>query len=195
MAINTVQDRFRIRVDNTAAQGGIPAWFAAENANTNFAPGDRFRLRFEIQNTGSTTNGSNIMTLMLSRNAGAYSAVTTATSFVKSIDNSNGLSADNSAISTRLLTADAGTFTNGQYDTTGATAAMTLAATSVTELEYSVIIDPATAVVGDTLAFRVYSGASPAALTAYTVTPTITVINRQYMFAKRRFVHQAKRRH
>jgi hypothetical protein len=194
MAINTVQDRFRIRIDNTAAQGGIPAWFVAENANASLARGDRFRLRFEIQNTGTTTNGSAIMTLMLSRNAGAYAAVTTETSFVKAIDCTNGLSADNSTISTRLLTVDAGTFTNGQYDNTGATAAITLAASSVTELEYGVVIDPATAVIGDTLAFRVY-GAGPAVLTAYTVTPTITVINRQFMFAKRKFVFQKKRRH
>jgi len=195
MAIATIQDRFRIRIDNTAAQGGIPAWFAAENANVSLARGDRFRIRFEIQNTGSTTNGSNIMSLMLSRNAGAYAAVTTATSFVKAIDNSSGLSADNSAISTRLLTSDAGTFTSGQYDTTGATAVITLAATSVTELEYSVIIDPATAVIGDTLDFRVYSGAAPAVLTTYTVTPRVTVINRQFMFAKRKFVFKKKRRH
>jgi hypothetical protein len=193
MAIATIQDRFRIRIDNTAAQGGIPAWFAAENANVSLARGDRFRIRFEIQNTGSTTNGSAIMSLMLSRNAGAYAAVTTATSFVKSIDSTNGLSADNSAITTRLLTVDAGTFTSGQYDTTGATVALTLAATSVTELEFSVIIDPATAVVGDTLDFRVYSAG--AVLTTYTVTPRVTVINRQQMYVKRRFVIQKKRRH
>ena len=193
MAIVTVQDRFRIRIDNTAAQGGIPNWFAAENANVSLSRGDGFRIRFEIQNTGSTTNGSNIMSLMLSRNAGAYAAVTTATSFVKSIDNSRGLSADNSAISTRLLTADAGTFTNGQYDTTGATATQTLLATSVTELEFSAVIDPATIVIGDTLDFRVYSAG--AVLTTYTVTPRVTVINRQQMYTKRKFVHRKKRRH
>jgi hypothetical protein len=193
MAVATTQTRFRIRTDNTAAQGGIPAWFAAENANVSLSRGDRFRIRFEIQNTGTTSNGSATMSLMLSRNAGAYAAVTTATSFVKSIDSTNGLSADNSAISTRLLTNDAGTFTNGQYDTTGATVALTLLASSVTELEFSAVIDPATAVVGDTLDFRVYSGG--AVLTTYTVTPRVTVINRQQMYVKRKFVYRKKRRH
>ncbi len=191
MAIATVQDRFRFRVDGTAAQGGTPNWLAAENTSVSLGRGDRFRIRFEIQNTGTTTNGSNILTLMLSRNAGAYAAVTTATSFIKASDNSGGASADNSAISTRLLTADAGTFVNGQYDITGATTAITLAATSVTELEYSLVIDPATAVVGDTYDFRVYSGASPAALVTYTVTPRVTCVVTETQYIPSKFAGAA----
>ena len=64
-------------------------------------------------------------------------------------------------------------FTLGQYDENGATGVITLAASSVTELEFAVMLTLA-ALKGDTYDFRVYRGTSTA-LNTYSNTPRVTV--------------------
>lgn len=178
MAVNRVQSAFRFRVDTTAAQGGSPVWGAAQNVNYSPSLDTPFRLRFQIENTGSTGGGATTYNILVSRNGGAYAAVPTTASGnpVFCTDATGGASADKSAISTAILTGAAGTFVNGQYSLAGATSTITLAATTYSEVEFGLQFNSAVAVPADTYAFRVYFTGSSAFQT-YTVTPTVTVPN------------------
>jgi len=178
MAVNRVQSAFRFRVDTTAAQGGSPVWGAAQNVNYSPPLDTPFRLRFQIENTGSTGGGATTYNILVSRNGGAYAAVPTTASGnpVFCIDATGGASADKSAISTAILTGASGTFVNGQYSLAGATSTITLGATTYSEVEFGLQFNSAVAVPADTYAFRVYFSGSSAFQT-YTVTPTVTIPN------------------
>jgi len=169
VAINCIQTRYRLRSDALTVDSASVTWFAAEN--TTFFPGigNKFRLRTEVQNTGTTSTGATTWNLFVSRNSGTYTQVTTSSSFVQSADASSD--ADNTSLTTRRLTADAGTFVTGQYDESGATGSITLTASSVTEFEFGLILVGGSN--GDTLDFRVQRGST--ALNTYTVTPRITL--------------------
>jgi hypothetical protein len=170
MPVAAVQTRYRFRSD-AATVDAAPTW--AANENTTYFPGlsTNFRLRFEVQNTGSTSTGAQTWNLFFSRNASAYAQVSVSSSYVQSVAAS--VDADNTALTVRRLTADAGTFVNGQYDSTGATGTITLAGSSVSELEFGLVLS-GTFVSGDTLDFRVYRGGSTA-LNTYTQIPRVTV--------------------
>ena len=178
MAITLVQQVFRIRTDATAAQGGTPVWAAAQNisAGVSIAPGTTFRIRFAIADTGTTAAAAQAYNLFVSKNAGAYAQVPSSAGSnpVYCTDATAGASADNSPITSSLLTGASGTFSDvGVYDNTGTTASLTIAATSYVEFEFGIEFQAGVVANGDTYAFRVY--AARVALTTYTVTPTLTI--------------------
>src|SRR5262245_60635896 len=98
MAVTLDQTHYRIRTDATAAQGGTPVWAAALDTPSEIKIGTNFRLRFTVSSTGTTANTTNPWQIYASRNGGAYAAVTTSGTFIKSVDATGGASADNSAI-------------------------------------------------------------------------------------------------
>jgi hypothetical protein len=166
-----VQVRYRFRTD-AAAVDSTPTWAAAEN--TNYYPGleTAFRLRFTVNNTG-TAAGAGPHIIRLSKNAGAYAAITTSsTAGVQSVN--AGASADEATIATAnfRLTAGTGTALAGVYDETGS-ATKSITNGFYTELEYGLIIKTANVTGGDVLDFRIYN--STTAYTTYTQTPRIMI--------------------
>jgi len=144
VAITTVQTRYRFRTDTLTVDSGSAVWGAAENTTFVPTPNNRnvaFRLRFEIQNTGSTTTGATAWNLFCSKNGGAYAQLTSSSTIGCKLSSAASSDADNTSLTVRRLTADSGTFTNGQYDNSGTTANITMAAGSVTELEFGIILD------------------------------------------------------
>src|ERR1043165_5688212 len=116
------QAHARFRSD-TSGVDATPTWLANEDTNytADLTGGNlTLRVRFSVQENG-TSSGSSNWTLRLSKNGGAYSAVTTATTSVKS-DSAASSSADETAVTVARLTAGTGSFINGLYDETGATA-------------------------------------------------------------------------
>jgi hypothetical protein len=95
------QRHFRFRTD-TGAVDATPTWGAAED--TNYVPGSAaFRLRFSIENPDAEATGSLPFQIYVSKNGGAYAAVTTSsTNGIKSID--AGSDADNTTIVIPRLT-------------------------------------------------------------------------------------------
>lgn len=176
MAVNLVQQVFRIRTDATAAQGGTPVWAAAQNAVPVLSPSALFRIRFAIANTGTTSAASQAYNLFVSRNAGAYAQVpnVVGSNAVYCADATAGASADDSPITTSLLTGASGTFTGvGVYDFTGTTSALIIPTLDYVEFEFGIQFNNAVIAQGDTYAFRVYQAG--VVLTTYTVTPTLQV--------------------
>src|SRR4051794_110801 len=172
MAVNLVQAAFRFRNDFNASDTGTPNWPVAENAN-GYQPAVNasFRIRFRIDNTGTTNSGAHPFQLYAQREDGTTFALTTTTTDLVSADPSNGASPDNSALTNFRLTAGPGTPQDGQYDITGATANLDLLAAGTTELEFGVRFLPPS--YGHTYTFRVYYNG--VALTSYTNTPSISI--------------------
>lgn len=97
----TNQRHFRFRTD-AGAVDGTPTWGADEDIN--FTPGaSPFRLRFSIENPDAEAAGSQPFQIYMSKNGGAYAAITAAsTNGVKSAD--AGSDADNTNIYIPRLT-------------------------------------------------------------------------------------------
>lgn len=124
----TSQRHFRFRTD-TGAADATPTWGANEDSNT-FTPGTSpFRLRFSIENPTHVATGSLPYEIYLSKNGGAYAAITTSsTNGLKSAD--AGSDADNTSIFIPRLTTPVWTplagatidldFANGQVYPSGA---------------------------------------------------------------------------
>jgi hypothetical protein len=165
------QRTFRVRTDAGAVDAASPTWGAAQDSN--YYPGleTNFRLRFSVNNTASTAGGP--YTLYLSKNGGAYVAITT--SSTNGVQSANASSdADGAAIATAnfRLGAGSGTASAGVYDETGS-ATKSLSASTYTEFEFGLIIKTANVNPTDTLDFRVYNNTT--AFGTYTQTPRITV--------------------
>lgn len=167
-----IHARFR---SDTGAVDGTPTWLANEdtNANVDVSSGDvTLRVRFSIQENSASSTATNWV-IRLSKNGGSYTAVTTATTSVKSAD--AGSDADETTINTQRLTSGTGTFQNGLYDETGsAGTSFAILSNTFTEFEFGITVISADVANGDTLDFRVYR--ATAALNAYTVTPRLTVV-------------------
>lgn len=95
------QEHFRFRTDANIVDGA-PTFGAAEDATT-FNPGTLpFRLRVGMKNKDAVASPNSNWQLMVSRNGGAYTAITTASTGVRSVD--AGASADGDKITLPLLT-------------------------------------------------------------------------------------------
>lgn len=170
-----VQDHFRIRDDNTAADPGTPNWITTEDQGTAevINTATMFRIRFVISNTGAANATSNF-DLYVSKNGGSYAAVTTTSSNVQAVDGGDASSADATVLSTGnfQLTAGTGTAAAGEYDEDGSVGA-NLSNGDYFEVEYCVSIVYADVADADTLDFRVYYNG--AAMDSYSVTPRVEV--------------------
>lgn len=170
-----VQDHFRIRDDNTAADPGTPNWITTEDQGTAevINTATMFRIRFVISNTGAANATSNF-DLYVSKNSGSYAAVTTTSNNVQAVDAGDSSSADATALSTGnfQLTAGTGTAAAGEYDEDGSVGA-NLSNGNYFEVEYCVSIVYADVADADTLDFRVYYNG--AAMDSYSVTPRVEV--------------------
>jgi len=164
------QRTFRIRTD-AGAVDATPTWGAAQDVNFSPAVETNFRVRFSVNNT--TPSASGPFVLRLSKNGGAYAAITT--SSTGGIQSANASSdADEAVIATANIRLGAGTGTvaTGVYDETGS-ATKTMATNTYNEFEFGLIIKSANVAGGDTLDLRIYN--STTAFTTYTQTPRITV--------------------
>jgi len=175
---NYNQNGFRFRDDSTAAQGGTPAWLAAENTNVSIvsttAQSKLIRLRVRVQNTTATAGTSDVWRIFASKNGGTYTQVTTSTGATLGIQSADASSsADELSLTSALLTGGTGTFVSGRYDETGATTATLVGASSHVEHEFGLQIH-SSVTGGDTIDLRVYR-VTNTALNTYGVTPRITI--------------------
>ena len=175
MAVALNQFSYRFRTDATAAQGGTPVWGAAQSITYIPPVNTPFRIRFCIESTGSTSPSSFAYTLYVSKNGGAYAAVpsTSSGNAIYQTDATAGASANESSITSALLTGATGTFLNGYYVDSGGTTSFVLTHGDYTEIEFGLEINGSVAVTGDNYQFLVYSGTTP--LTTYTQTPAFTL--------------------
>jgi hypothetical protein len=171
MATTWVQTHARFRNDDGSQT--TATWKAALDTNISVDVGaGNVNLRIRISSSQTGTTGAKVTgTLYLSKNGGAYAAVTDVTSSVKAIASANF--ADEDATTQQI---SSGTFVAGKMDeVNGAcTATGTIAQNSVTEHEFSVQLISADLASGNTLDFRMRNGST--AYTTYTVTPRITVL-------------------
>ncbi len=168
-AVSATLDQTGFRFRDTDGSETTATWLATENTSINHSTDVPVRLRFVVQETG----GSGITftpTLYRSHSSGTYTRVDGASSIARSIGSPN--------ISNGTATTDqlggTGTFKAGEFDESdGQAAAITLAASEHTEVEFCFWIRPQEVADLDTIDFRVYDGST--ALDAYTQTPRITV--------------------
>lgn len=170
MAASYEQEAFRFRNDDGTET--TATWKAAENTNFTLLvdANQTFRLRIELQENNSTGTAA-AFTIRYSKNGAAYATVTTATSDIKLV--ASGTVADATA-TTNQLTTSVKTHVNGQFDSNGTVANITINNQS-TELEYCLQGVAANLVHGDTYDFRCYRGGTTA-LQTYTRTPRLTVV-------------------
>src|SRR3990167_2572516 len=165
---------FRGRNDNGNETGA--SWKAAENVNWSQNVAENFRVRFRIDETVAKSWVNKTWNLYYSLNGGAYTAVngTTPVQFALS-----GNFADSDDC-TEQMTGGTGTFlvnNNGMKEATGGST-NTGAAGDLWETEWCLTIDPAQVADGNTITLRIYDGAS--AITTYSNTPSITVVERSF---------------
>ncbi|MHC4088661.1 MAG: hypothetical protein ACYSVY_00005, partial [Planctomycetota bacterium] len=168
----SVQQAFRFRNDDGSES--TATWMGDAGADQSIEAGtaNRFRIRFLIEET----NGGNINldgTLQYSYNSGAYTAVSTSSSVIRSIGslNTSWTITDNDTLVQRL---GSGTYDTGFYDDDGAVETTIALDAEETEYEFCLYIVDADVSSGDTIDLRVYD--SVTALDSYTDTPRITVL-------------------
>jgi len=170
---NLNQVHYRIRTD-TGAVDATPTWAAAEDTSISLAVETNFRIRFVVQNTG-TADSSTPFILRVSKNGGAYTAVTTtsgATLGAQSADASTSTDGTIIAPANYRLTAGAGTLLgNGHYDENGSLS-LAVGFGGYRELECGLILKTAGTANGNTFDFRIYINTT--AFTTYGQTPRIT---------------------
>ena len=178
MAVNCDQFGFRIRLDATAAQGGTPVWAAAQNVNAPVLANIPFRIRIGVYNSGATATSNVAWNLRYSKNGGGYTQISTtaAGNPVYATDATAGASADDSNISTALLTppGGSGAFSGGKYDFTGSVAnAGVLGAGRVTEMEFGLALNSVVAVPSDAYTFEIYIASG--SLQSYSQIPSLSL--------------------
>jgi hypothetical protein len=163
------QVAFRVRNDD--GNETTATWVAAQNTNATIQVDSIFRARFRV--SGNNTWSGKTFNLRYSKNAGAYTAVSTITP-IRLIATANYV---DGADSTTQLTGGSGTYLvdNNGMRQTGSFANTSGAATGIFDIEFCLQLDGTQVVAGDTYALRIYDGTT--ALTTYTATPTITAAN------------------
>lgn len=172
------QSHFRFRTD-TFAVDFTGQWVDALDANLSVGANNvQIRLRFTLQETGGLTTAGTTCKLQVSRNAGAFQDVTSASTVVQS-NTGASLSGNNTLIAASQLTGTGSFVANqGSYSNTGATQSFVVTASNWIEVEYGIWILNTNAVT-DTLDFQVVTTAGTT-ITA-TLIPRITIIAQQGM--------------
>jgi hypothetical protein len=165
----------RFRSDTNSVDTAA-TWLAAENANITLTclTDQVLRLRLSIQ-CSSTAQNAVGWQLQFQRNGGGYvTSVSPTSAWVSGADASS--SADETALTVRQLSVGTGSFVNGLYDETGTTGTIGITASNYIEFEFGINIKAADVADGDTLDFHLFkAGGPPTQISAYTVTPRITV--------------------
>jgi hypothetical protein len=171
MAVAFTQTAFRFRNDDGSES--TATWKAATNTNINadLTSGNLdLRVRIAAQEVG-TTAATFAASLFMSRNGGAYAAVTDVTTAVLAVASAN---LTDNATTTQQISVF--TFVAGRVDdVNGAmTATPSIVQNSGTEFEWMIRLTSANLNNGDTLDFEVYRSAAP--ITTYTQVGRITVV-------------------
>lgn len=176
MPVRLNQAEYRIRSDTTAFNPGTPVWVTTQNQATplNWPEAATFRIRFSIQNTGNQASSTSPWSIWVSRNAGAYSQVTTTSTAVR-LDPTASSDAGVITLTTPQLTNPGGTFLNGlATDDNNATSPLSLPGSRYTEFEFGMRLVLLGVNDNDTLDFQVrLNGVTTN--TTYTITPRLTV--------------------
>lgn len=172
MAVNLHTTHYRFGIDELAE--GTHGWHAAEDANpTQGVIGyGVFLLRFTVQETGGTAAANTDNVFEYRKNAGAWQAVTTASTIVRAVA---AIPLTNGSACTKRLSGT-GTFESsgaGQTeDGTSGGAANDIVASGNSETECGLQIQNADVVGGDVIEFRL---TSPDFAVTNDVVPTLTV--------------------
>ena len=164
---------FRGRNDNGSESSAT--WKANENVNWSQNVAENFRVRFRIDETVPRLWTNKTFNLYYSVGAG-YNPVS-GTTPVRFALSSNFNDNDDC---TQQLTGGTGTFlvnNNGMKEATGGSV-NTGAGGEIWDTEWCLTIDPAQVADGNTITLRIYDGAS--AITTYSNTPSITVVERSF---------------
>jgi hypothetical protein len=147
----------------------------ANNQNFSQSLDETFRIRLVLQNTATAKASANqVYDLYYSRNGGTYTQITSSSSFIRLIDENQGI-ADHAATSQQI---GSGTYDSssslGYNDgtTNNLTGGCNIAAASEIEIECSLVLRSADTSVNDTFDLRLRRNG--AVLDTYTVTPRVT---------------------
>jgi hypothetical protein len=131
------------------------------------------QLRFRVQETNTGTGAAtDNWKLQYSKNGGAYTDVTTASTNVKGFNSAN--LTEGQSITAPRLTGGTGTFVNGKVAEDGEVNSSEITPSNFTEFLYSLTIIAADTANNDTLDFRLLYNNSSTYFT-YSQTPRITV--------------------
>ncbi len=168
MAVAWTQVSSRARNDDGTQV--TATWKSAAGSNWKQSPGQKFRVRFDISETG-TTSGTIAGQLRYSKNAAAYTSVTGSSAAIKAVSSAN---VTDGTATTQIISS--GTFVAGSTDTVDGLCAATgtMAQSTHTELEFCLQLVDGGVADGDTIDLRVYVSPTTA-LGTYTFTPRITV--------------------
>src|SRR6478735_5493986 len=154
MAVTIGQAAFRLRNDD--GNETTATWKAAQNSNVTQQCDTNLRVRFLMQNTGTTASNNLVAQLEVSLNAGAYANVSASSTVVRSSASPNVTDAANI---TQQLTGGTGTFIGltGYDEVDGAAggASLDIPASGNFEVEYSVQIRSADVANGDIIHLKV----------------------------------------
>src|SRR5690242_5385468 len=154
MAVTIGQAGFRLRNDDGSESGA--SWKAAQNANTAINVDTNFRVRFLMQNSGTTALNNLVAQLEYTLNGGASTNVNATSTVVRSSASPNVADAANI---TQQLTGGTGTFIGltGYDEVDGAAggASLDVPASGNFEVEYSIQIRSADVNNGDVIHLKV----------------------------------------
>lgn len=175
MPFAVTQQRFRFYNDDGSITTATAA--AAENTNLTITDGGgnkSYHLLIQMQETGGTSGATtDDWQLQYSKNAGAWTNVTTTSSNVKAFDSANLTDGGSIATGDFRLTAGTGTAQAGKISEDGLLDDFIVRSTQYSEILFTIQTVDADLAAGDTLDFRVlYNGATTDV--TYSVTPRIT---------------------
>ena len=168
-----VQQAFRFRNDD-GSQTSATWMSAGNNVNQSIGTGtdNRFRVRIVVEETagGSYAVGA---TLYYSKNSGAYTDISTASSNIRAIASKNTTWTISDDDSTTAQLGYSGTFVTGYMDTDGGSTSNATISSQYTEFEFVLYLVDADLQNGDTIDLRVYDAG--VAIDSYQQVPRITV--------------------
>ena len=163
-----VQPNFRIRDTDSVALNST-TFSHALNANASIPLDQKFRIRFEIEETAGATYSGDYY-LQVSKNSGAWGQAATYWTTSPHYADADP--------TTNILSGSGRTFTTGRGVEAGASGSVTGAPTlnnQHTEFEWTIVLSSGTHTAGDTFDFRVGQGTS-LGFSSYTNVPRITAL-------------------
>jgi len=175
MPFAVTQQRFRFYNDDGSITTATAA--AAENANLSITDGGgnkSYHLLIQMQETGGTSGATtDDWQLQYSKNAGAWTNVTTTSSNVKAFDSANLTDGGSIATGDFRLTAGTGTAQAGEISEDGLLDDFIVRSTQYNEILFTIQTVDTDLAATDTLDFRVLLNGATTGVT-YSVTPRIT---------------------